>query len=54
MRYSVQDKFLISAISLTGEDLSPHEVSHQLKHSKPDAQYRFRCMLAGEKVNLLY
>ena len=47
----MQDKFLISAISVTGEELSPPQINHQLKHSKPDAQYRLRCLMAGEKVD---
>ena len=47
---SVQDKFLISAISVSGEDLAPQVINAQLKSSKPDAQYRFRCLLATDKV----
>ena len=47
---SVQDKFLISAVSVTGEDMSPHHINHQLKQSKPDAQYRLRCLMGEEKV----
>merc|ERR1719150_559568 len=46
----VQDKFLISAISVSGEDLSPEVINAQLKSSKPDAQYRFRCLLATDKT----
>ena len=47
---SVQDKFLISAISVSGEDLAPPVINAQLKSSKPDAQYRFRCLLSSDKV----
>ena len=48
---SVQDKFLISAISVSGEDFAAEVVNAQLKSSKPEAQYRFRCLLSSDKVN---
>ena len=50
---SVQDKFLISAISVSGEDFAPDVINAQLKSSKPDAQYRFRCLLSTDKVNMI-
>jgi len=46
----VQDKFLISAISVSGQDFAPEVINAQLKSSKPDAQYRFRCLLSTDKT----
>jgi len=42
-----KDKFLVTAVFLEKEDISPTQLQETLKQSSPDGQYRLRCQVAG-------
>jgi len=44
----VRDKFLITVIYLEKEDLNHQQLQDALKTSKPEGQYRLRCVLAAD------
>ena len=45
----VRDKFLITAIFLEEADIKQQQLSEALKSSKPDGQYRLRCLLGAQQ-----
>ncbi|XP_023342819.1 motile sperm domain-containing protein 2 [Eurytemora carolleeae] len=45
----IRDKFLVTAIYIEDTDNNNARFQELLKSSKPDAQYRLRCQLAGEQ-----
>ena len=45
-----QDKFMLSAVTVLTEDLSAQTIHRLLKQSKPEAQYRLRCIIESNKV----
>ena len=47
---SVQDKFMLSALTIDSDNLSQQNIYTSLKQSKPEAQYRIRCMLQSDQV----
>ena len=47
---SVQDKFMLSALTIDSDNLSQQNIYTSLKHSKPEAQYRIRCILQSDQV----
>jgi len=46
----VQDKFMLSALTISSQDLSAQSVHKILKHSKAETQYRLRCLLQSDQV----
>ena len=47
---SAQDKFMLSAVTVLTEDLSAQTIYRLLKQSKPEGQYRLRCIIESNKV----
>ena len=49
---SVQDKFMLSALTIDSDNLSQQSIYSSLKQLKPEAQYRIRCILQSDQVNI--
>ena len=49
---SAQDKFMLSAVIVITDDLSAQTIHRLLKQSKPEAQYKLRCIIESNKVTL--
>ena len=47
---SALDKFMLSAVTVLTEDLSAQTIYRLLKQSKPEAQYKLRCIIESNKV----
>jgi len=48
----VRDKFLITVIYLDKDDMSYKELQEALKTSRPEGQYRLRCVLAADNSTM--
>ena len=49
---SVHDKFMLSALTIDSDNLSQQSIYSSLKQLKPEAQYRIRCILQSDQVNV--
>ena len=41
---------MLSALTIDSDNLSQQNIYTSLKHSKPEAQYRIRCILQSDQV----